>query len=70
MHQMSINGKRSHITLSDLLKAAPSMRVSESLALSIIDDVRHALIKWPLFAKEAFLDEKTTQEKTKDFNIF
>ncbi len=70
MHQMSINGKRSLITREDLLKAAQSMRVSEALALSIIDDVKQALLKWPLFAKEAFLDEKTIQEKTKSFVLF
>ena len=70
MHQMSINGKRSQITLNDLLKAAPSMRISESLALSIIDEVKHALLKWPLYAKEAFLDEKTIQEKAKSFVLF
>ncbi len=70
MHQMSINGKRSQIIRDDLLKAAASMRINENLALSIIDEVKHALLKWPLFAKEAFLDEKTIQEKAKTFAIF
>ena len=59
-HQMSINGKRDHISKVDLVA------IGESISLSkpedIINDVVTAVEKWPAFAKEAGVNDKLINE--------
>jgi serine/threonine-protein kinase HipA len=56
-HQMSLNGKRDHFTRADLIS------VSDSISLSkpdrVINDVVSAVERWPAFARQAGLKEKT-----------
>ena len=52
-HQMSINGKRSDITLDDLVAVAPQANMRERKARQVIDQVRAAVADWPRFAAEA-----------------
>ena len=52
-HQMSINGKRSDITLDDLIAVAPQANMRERKARQVIDQVRAAVADWPRFAAEA-----------------
>ena len=61
VHQMIINGKRSDISLEDLLESAKSMRIKESKAMEIITEVSNAILKWRKFAKEAYLEEETIE---------
>ena len=55
-HQMSVNGKRDHITKQDLIA------VGESISLSkpedIINDVLAAVEDWPEYAKDASINQK------------
>lgn len=53
VHQMSINGKRSDITLDDLVAVAPQANMRERKARQVIDQVRAAVADWPRFAAEA-----------------
>ncbi len=70
VHQMLINGKRSDIRKEDLLKSAHVMKIKETKALEIIDDVKRALYKWEEFAKEAYLDNQTIKAIGKAFVSF
>jgi serine/threonine-protein kinase HipA len=59
-HQMSINGKRDHFPLADLIT------VGESISLprpgEIIKEVADAVQRWPLFAGKAGLNEERISE--------
>ena len=59
-HQMSINGKRDHFLLADLIA------VGESISLprpgEIIKEVADAVQRWPLFAGKAGLNEERISE--------
>lgn len=59
-HQMSINGKRGHFLLADLIA------VGESISLprpgEIIKEVADAVQRWPLFAGQAGLNEERISE--------
>lgn len=70
VHQMLINGKKSNIGKKDLLKSAHSMKIKESKALNILNDVKNALLKWKEFAKEAYLDDQTIESLEKTFIIY
>lgn len=63
-HQMSINGKRDHFLLADLIA------VGESISLprprEIFQEIADAVQHWPLFAKQAEL----TAERTAEINRY
>ena len=48
---MSINGKRDHFMLDDLLAVGESISIPKPL--EIVNDVRNAMERWPEFAGEA-----------------
>jgi serine/threonine-protein kinase HipA len=59
-HQMSLNAKRDHFSMNDL------MAVAESISLTrtdrVINQVYAAVERWPEFAKTAGVNEKTIQD--------
>ncbi len=59
-HQMSINGKRAHFVLSDLLA------VGNNIALprpgEIIREIADVVGRWPVFAKEAGINQQRISE--------
>lgn len=59
-HQMSINGKRDHFTLTDLIE------VGESISLprpgEIVKEVTEAVRNWPVFAKKGGLNTERISE--------
>jgi serine/threonine-protein kinase HipA len=59
-HQMSLNGKRDDFTRDDLLQ------VGESISLSrpddVLEEVREAVSRWPVFAAEAGLKTGAAEE--------
>ena len=59
-HQMSINGKRDHFNLEDLI--APGDSISISKPKKIIDEVLGAIEKWPEFAGAAGVHESVTKK--------
>ena len=59
-HQMSINGKRDGFTRGDLVAVADAVGVSRPEA--IIDEVLHAVARWPAFAREAGVGGGTMKE--------
>ena len=60
-HQMSLNGKRDHFTLIDLQQLGSSISLSKTKVNALIDEVRQALADWPKFAKQADVNEVTSQ---------
>ena len=58
-HQMSINGKRDHFNLGDLIALGDSISISKPKEL--IDEVLGAIDKWPEFAGVAGVHESTTK---------
>jgi len=66
-HQMSLNGKRDHFTKEDLIA------VSDSISLSkpdgVINDVVKAVERWPEFAKEAGVNDKTIKEISENHRL-
>jgi len=55
-HQMSINGKRDHFVLADLITVGESISIQKPI--KIIQDVIASVERWPEFARQAGLKEK------------
>jgi len=59
-HQMSINGKRDHFVLEDLLTVGESISIPKPL--EIIREVRGAVERWPKFARKAGVSDQRISE--------
>ena len=64
-HQMSVNGKRDEFVLDDLLALAKSAGIKAGQAKGFVGQVAEALSKWPVFAADAGVPERTVA-KIKD----
>jgi len=62
-HQMSVNGKRDHITRQDLVTVGESISLAKPD--SIIDEVATAVEKWPEYAKDAGVKKEFVAEITR-----
>jgi serine/threonine-protein kinase HipA len=59
-HQMSINGKRDHFMLNDLLAVGESISIPKPF--EIVNEVSSAVERWPEFASEAGVRKNRTSE--------
>lgn len=59
-HQMSVNGKRDHFTLDDLITVGESISLPKPQAL--IDEVMQAVARWPEFAAQAGVNPTQIEE--------
>lgn len=59
-HQMSLNGKRDHFTLSDLLEVGKLQGILHPEI--VIQEVMDAVLRWPSFAKQAEVNEEAGLE--------
>jgi len=59
-HQMSINGKRDHFLLTDMIDVAESISIPKPMG--IIDSVLDAVGRWPEFAAKAGIKDKVISE--------
>ena len=66
-HQMSLNGKRNHFSVEDLVAVADSISLSKPDA--IIHEVVTAVEKWPEFAKEAGVKSEVVSDIQKHLRI-
>lgn len=66
-HQMSLNGKRDNFTKNDLLGVAASISLKK--ADKVMNDVFEAVEKWPEFAKDASIDDKTIKEISENHRL-
>ncbi len=57
-HQMSINGKRDHITRADLKAVAKTVSMARGRADEIAEEVTQAVARWPEFAGHARVGRK------------
>jgi serine/threonine-protein kinase HipA len=64
-HQMTINGKRSGFSLSDLISVGTSINIPRPM--EIIEEVNNSVEKWEEFAAMAGI-EKTATERIKKFH--
>lgn len=61
-HQMTLNGKRRGFTRADFEACAKAARMKRGRAVAILDEVTHAVRRWPEFAAEAKLQESWMDE--------
>lgn len=66
-HQMSVNGKFDGITLADLHEVGDLHLVPKYAG--VIDEVFQAINRWPDFAQNAGVSEKTTERIAKDIAL-
>ena len=59
-HQMTINGKRDHISIEDLIMVAKTVGCSDPQV--IIEVVMSAVKRWPEFAEAAKLNKEIMRE--------
>lgn len=52
-HQMSVNGKRDKFEIADFVACARTASLKRGRAEAIVEQVRDAVRKWPMFAAEA-----------------
>jgi serine/threonine-protein kinase HipA len=60
-HQMSLNGKRDHFDLSDLIRFGVFCNMKPKRAEGIIREIHEQIAKWPAFAEKAGVDEMKAQ---------
>ena len=58
-HQMLVNGKSAGITLQDMMESGRNMDISTTRCSRIISEVSAAVARWPQFAGECGIREKT-----------
>lgn len=63
-HQMSVNGKRDHFTMQDLITVAETNDLKK--APEVIRDVMEAVENWPAFANEAGVSQNRIEAIGKD----
>ncbi|NNK94401.1 MAG: type II toxin-antitoxin system HipA family toxin, partial [Desulfobacterales bacterium] len=59
-HQMSLNGKRDNFSLEDLIAVAESISLNRTD--KVINEVFAAVERWPEFARQAGVNEKTIKD--------
>jgi len=59
-HQMSINGKRDHFSLADLIAVGESISIARPR--DIIDEVMHAVAQWSTYADTAGVAKRFSEE--------
>jgi len=59
-HQMSVNGKRDHFTMADLIAVGVSISLSRPEA--IINEVNEAVREWPQYAKQAGVNKDAIRD--------
>ena len=67
VHQLSINGKRDHFVLADLLQIARAMNIKK--ANEIIEEVRAAVAQWPQIAAALDIPQRTIQVIEKNHRL-
>ncbi len=58
-HQMTINGKKSDILMSDMIACGRNMDITTSKCMKIINEVKAAVNEWPKVAQSVEIREKT-----------
>lgn len=69
MHQMSIGGKRSNIQLTDIMKSAEAMRITQTQAVIMVNEVKQSLMRWSEFAQRASIDHHVISKIYQEFNF-
>jgi serine/threonine-protein kinase HipA len=68
-HQMSINGKRDHFELSDLLALANAGGIKKRKAEEIASEVSQAVVTWRKHANAAGVSKEDTRRIQKAFRL-
>lgn len=68
-HQMTINGKRKNFTEADFEVCSKTANLSLREVKNAISDVKSAIAKWKVFAKDEELSEKRTEEIAQILNL-
>jgi len=68
-HQMTVNGKRDGFTLADFDAVGRAASLKRGRALTIYEEVRDAVARWPEFARRAEVDEGRTEAVTRALRL-
>ena len=66
-HQMSLNGKRDHFEVEDLIAFANTARLKKARAMALLDDVANALNHWQTHADTAGVSKRDATRIQKAF---
>ena len=58
-HQMTINGRRSNITIQDIITCGQNMDLKKSKCQKIIEEVKSVVCEWPEIAQSVKIRENT-----------
>lgn len=61
-HQMSINGKYENFSINDFLTSGRKMNISKIRCEKILDEVMNVVLRWPIFAQKAKINENIMEE--------
>lgn len=61
-HQMSVNGKLEDIQIEDFMISANRMNIGKRRAEKIIEEVRHAVLRWISFSEESGIREEIASQ--------
>lgn len=69
-HQMSLNGKRDHFTVDDILAVAGQIGEFKTEAKRVIEEVSDIVAKWPAYAEEAGVPTSLREEIAQNRRLF
>lgn len=69
-HQMSMNGKRKDFDLQDFIECGNIIPLQRGRAVELVGRVEKSIRKWPLFAENAKIPEKTMQQVQQSHRSF
>lgn len=61
-HQMSVNGKLEDIRIEDFMISASRMNIGKRRAEKIIEEVRHAVLRWSSFSGQSGIREEIASQ--------
>lgn len=68
-HQMSVNAKRDHFTMDDLLALARAAGIKPTRAKQLVEQVTQAVMGWEGFAKEAGVAQERVRQIQNAFRL-
>ena len=66
---MSINGRRDGFASADLLALAATARIKPARAREMLDQVKEAVKRWPVFAAEAGVSDVLASEIQRNLTL-
>ena len=69
-HQLSLNGKRDHFTVDDLLAVASQIGEFKTEARRVIEEISDVVARWPKYAEQAQVPASLAKEIQSNLRLF